>query len=127
MACLAAYGNGIYFSHFVMPAHAHERNLKPYAETFAEASAPGAELIFYGSIRNSIIYYHSRHMRQYEPDRLDEMVRYVTDRPDVYIIAQDLFFDEMLNALHRGTRVRWRLVDDEHPQFQLLTNANRDR
>ena len=127
LAFVVAYSQGVYFCHVVIPAHTPERSLKIYADEFSRIAEPDAELVFYGWIRNSIRYYHPGEMAYFEPDQLDEMVDYVNGRPNVYIIGQELFFDDMLDELHHVTRERWTTVSSAHPVFDLITNSNRKR
>jgi hypothetical protein len=124
-ALAVAFAQGAFFCHFVLPAHTAERNLKEYAERYAEMAEPDAELVFFGFIRYSIHYYHGSDYQYLEPDELKEMLDYVKGKSDVYIIGQDIVFDTMLEELHRTTRERWTTVANDHPLFTMITNSRR--
>ncbi len=127
LALLVAFGNGAFFLGYAMPAHAPDRSLKVYAERFDELAGGDAELVFYGWIRYSIRYYHGQDYRYFEPAELDEMIEHVQALPEVYLIAQNLYVDDMLEELHRTTASRWSSVSTAHSGYTLLTNVPQRR
>jgi 4-amino-4-deoxy-L-arabinose transferase-like glycosyltransferase len=129
LAFMVALSSAGFFLGVVVPAHAEERSLKVYADKFAALENPESELVFHGWIRNSIYYYHGSDYRYFEPEDLDELVRYVDGKTQVYIVAQEGYIDTMLDELHRASPSRWTLVSDDNPRFSLITNnpANRLR
>jgi len=123
-AVLVAYAGGIYFSHHVIPASTHERTLKYYVDGFDEMREPDAELVFYGKIRYSLRYYLGKgHYEEFEPEELHRLTAFVQGKPHVYIIGQDLWFDDLLERLHISTRSRWSTIRDDHPAFTLISNS----
>ena len=55
------------------------------------------------------------------------MVRYVRDRPAVYIVVQEDFLDPALQDLHVSSAIRWTMVSDEHPLFTMISNTGKRR
>jgi len=127
LAVLVAYGNGVFMLHHLVPDHASERSLKLYAERLSQLEQPAADVVFYGWIRHSILYYYGDEFVYFEPDDLDEVVAFVRDKPDVYIIVQETVLEDLLDRLHRLRQSRWTLFSDDHPRFYVVTNSNTRR
>ena len=71
LAVLVAYGNGVFMLHHLVPDHAGERSLKLYADRLSQLEQPDADVVFYGWIRYSILYYYGDDITYFDPDELD--------------------------------------------------------
>jgi 4-amino-4-deoxy-L-arabinose transferase-like glycosyltransferase len=127
LAVLVAYGNGVYLSHHVLPAHTPERTLKGYVDLYRQVREPDAVLAYFGKLRYSTHYYLGKHeFVQFDPDEIAGLIEFVRDRPHVYVISQDLYADPLLERLHAWSGKRWTILADDHPQFQLLASRPLD-
>jgi hypothetical protein len=123
LAILVAFSNGIYCTQVLLPAYSHEHSLKNYSVLVNEISGPHAKLVVYGSLRDSLTYYHGLdNFQHFEEDDLDLMLTFLKYNSDVYIIAEGLVFGEMWGEIRGPGRPEWHLVSDEHPLYTLISD-----
>lgn len=124
LAILIAYGNGIFFCHYVMPEHTKTRTVRHFLEYYLKRKDPDTQLIFYGKIRPSINYYYGKDKyHHFEKREEKKLAAFVGDEKKVYIIAEKKYARRLLRQLRQRTPFKWQTISREHPRYQLISNT----
>ena len=124
LAVLIAFGNGIYFCHYVFPAHTKTRNVKKYIEYYVRERKPETRFIFYGKMRASMNYYYRKgKYRHFEQGEKNSLLAYAKSNRHMMIITERKFAKKLLRRLRKETVLRWRLISMEHPRYWLISGS----
>ena len=125
LAVAVAFGNAIYFAHYVLPKQGPVRSVKQYIEFREQNGGPDSMLVFFGLIRHSMTYYAgpSEGWKYFRASQAVEAARYVAGNPKAFIIAERKYINVLLVALRRFAPGRWSRVTSENVQYDLITNV----
>ena len=115
LAIMIAGVNGIYFSHFRVPAGSKIRSLSHYVELYRKIKEPDATLVLYGAMQYhySLLYYAPGEYTTIATDRPEALGQLCTQTSHTYIMA---------NAQTLPPQLQDRLQSRPH----LLSNLNQD-
>lgn len=126
LAILIAYINGIYFCHFVMPAHEKVRTVKHHVERYLREKQADSELIFYGSMRHTLSYYYDKDIyHHFKRGEEEALAKFIEGEKNIYIIARKKYVRSLINRLQKDTRSYWHFVYTLHPRYTLMTNTQK--
>lgn len=122
LAVIAAYGNGLYFSHHVIPKHTVARSMQSYLEVIRDHFNPDSPLLFYApKMRHSLYYYRDKSKSKFFKRRAEEeLVKFAQENPDAIIIARTSYAFRLRLRLKRATGDSWSIIAQCHPRYVLM-------
>ncbi len=121
---LVAYGNSVYFSHYVLPLQEHVRSTKQYVEYYNLHRESEAKMLVYGRLRPTVLYYMggAEHVTHFSRAQIDHVIRMAKQNPHIFIIGRKKYTDRLLRRLRTRTQRPWYIVGASNHRFDLLAS-----
>lgn len=114
-------------AHWLIPSQEPYKTLKRYVNRYQRHRRSGDGLVLFGKRKFSVNYYADNLYEFFGEGDKSAFQRHVKGRDGLYVIIKDEYMrksNSLFKFLRDESGMTWYLLEDEHPNFDLITNVD---